>query len=292
MLKYLALAVGSLGSFAHAASPISIPGFDVAKAGVDFNGDMDFESGPGSLDVTRFGVSSLLARPYSPSEGFNIVPLFDYKATLLDFDGTVPNYPIEDESLHSISLSAFAISSRTDTPWVYGAFVKAELASDFQSVGGDDFTFDVAGGVGYRFSDHFLLGAGVAVANLNGDVSYYPGINFDWIVNDQIRIGAYGATFLATYTPCDVWLFSVRGENGGGVWNISDAGGSESINLTSYNLTVNANRRLTGQLWLSAGVGASFGNSIELTKPDGGRIYNEELETGFFSQVSLRLMAW
>jgi hypothetical protein len=307
MLKTIVLASGCLATLAHAGPPASVstvesvttagvpaafPGLDIAKLGATYAGDMDFETGPGSLDVARFQLSTLLSKPISPTPGLTIVPMFDYKATLLNFDGVAAGYPIGDEDLHSLSLSAFALSMRDDTPWVYAAYAKAELASDFQSVGGDDFTFDVAGGIGYRFTDHFMLGVGVAVANLNGDESFYPGINFDWIVNDQIRVGAYGPLFLATYTPHPDWFFSIRGENGGGIWNISDSAGSESIDLTTYNLSVNANRRLTGKLWLSAGVGATFGNEIELTKPDGDRVYREVLDSGLFTQVSLRLMAW
>lgn len=309
MLKTIALATGCLATFAHAGSPSTvattttesvadtlmpsaIPGLDVARLGATYAGDMDFETGPGSLDVTRFQFSTLLSKPISPMRGLNILPMFDYKATLLDFDGVRPGYPIGDEDLHSLSLSAVALSMRDDTRWVYAGYARAELASDFQDIGGDDFTFDLAGGVGYRFTDSFMLGVGVAVINLNGDEQFYPGINFDWIVNEQVRIGAYGPLFLATYTPHQDWFFSVRGENGGGVWNISDRRGSESIDLTTYNISLNANRRLTGKFWLSAGAGMTFGNSIELTKPDGGRIYNEELDSGFFTQVSLRLMAW
>ncbi len=270
-----------------------MPGFDAARAAFSYTDGMDLDGSEGSLDVTRFEVRSLLSRPITPMEGLTILPVFDYKMTALEFDGTPAAFPIGDEVLNSVAVSMVALKTCSGSPWIYGAWARAELASDFQDIGGDDFTFDIAGGAGYRFSDGFTLGFGGAVMNLNGDTQFYPGVGFDWIVNDKVRIGLYGPTFIAAYTPDENWLFSLREDASGGIWNISgDHGKSQSIDLTTYNVGLYASRRLTGQFWLTAGVGASVVNEISLTKPNGGQADEQDLGTGMFGQISLRLKAW
>ena len=234
-----------------------------------------------------------MSKPIAPADGLTILPFFEYEATDLDFNDTPAALPIGDEDLHSLNLSAFAISMREGSPWIYGGWARAELATDFQDVGEDDFTFDLGGGAGYRFNEKFTLGFGAVVLNLNGDTQFYPGIGFDWMVNDQVRVGLYGPTFIAAFSFDENWLFSLRGDAGGGIWNIRDEGGqSHSIDLSSYRLGVYASRRLSGNFWLTAGAGATVGNDIRLTEPDGDRLFKQDMDAGLFAQIALRMKAW
>lgn len=293
MLQKPAFIALSLISFGTASAQLIVPGFDASRVLFSQTGEMDMGGDNGSLEVTRFEVRSFLSRPVSFADGWLILPLAEYKLTGLSFDDTPAAFPIHDEDLHSLSLSSYFMSMREGSPWIFGGWARAELASDFQQIDGDDFTFDLAAGAGYRFNKCFTLMAGVAVINLNGDASFYPGINFDWIISDQLRAGLYGPTFTVEYAPTDEWLFTFRGDPGGGVWNVSDDNGqSRSIDLTSYGLGLYASRRLTGQLWLSVGGGVTVGNSLDYTKPHGGTILGRDPDEGLFGLVSLRLKAW
>lgn len=300
----LALVAASLAT-AHAGTTSSVtspapssgqpdlPKLDVSLLRYNYSGDMDLEDEDGSLSVSRVQLFTLLSKPIAPIEGLTISPYFDYKLTALDFDDVGSNFPIRDEGLHSINVGTYLLSMRDDTPWVWGGFAQAKMNTDFQHVDGDDFTFDFAAGVGYRFSRSFVIGVGGSVTNLNGNARFYPGINFDWIISDQLRVGAYGATFLATYTINQDWLLNLQGESGGGIWNITDEGGrSHSIDLSSYNLSLVASRRLVQELWLNAGVGFTFGNEIRLTRTSGDKLYTEDLESGLFATLGVSLKAW
>jgi hypothetical protein len=270
-----------------------VPGFDAARVTLSQTGNMDMGGGDGDLDITRFELRSFLCRPISPIDGLFILPLAEYRMTSLDFDGTPAAYPIGDEDLHSLSLSSFAISMREGSPWIYGGWARAELASDFQQIDGDDFTFDFAAGAGYRFDEKFTLGFGAAVINLNGDEKIYPGIGFDWLATDQLRMGLYGPTFVTAYSLDEDWLFTFRGDPGGGLWNVTDdAGASRSIKLRSYRLGLYASRRLAGQLWLTAGGGVAIWNEIDYTTPHGSEITSNDPDEGFFGLISLRLKTW
>jgi len=271
----------------------AIPEFDVARAIFSYEGDTDFDGAPGNLSMSRLEIRSLLSGPIKPLDGLTLIPVFEYELTHLDFDDAGAGFPINDDDLHSVSASVFALKTQQGSPWFYGAWARAEMAGDYQKIGGDDFTFDVAGGVGYRFNDCFSLAFGGVLTNINGDATFYPGIGFDWMVSNEIRIGLYGPTFLASYAPDENWELGFRGEPGGGVWNVTDQQGrSSSVDITSYRLGVYASHRITGKLWLTAGAGMSLGNEISLTEPDGDEYYEQDLDSGLFGMVMLRLRTW
>lgn len=271
----------------------NMPAMDAARATFHQTSDLDLDNGAGSLGITQFELRSALSRPITLANGWLVVPLAEYTLTHLDFSNRPAGFPMHDEDLHSLGLSAFAVSMSDSSPWIYGAWARAELASDFKSINGDDFTFDVAAGGGYRFNDHFILGVGAAVCNLNGNLTCYPGIGFDWIVNDDVRIGLYGPAFIASYTYSRDWSFSFRTKACGGIWNVSDnAAGSRSIDLTSYQLGVFADRRLTDKLWLSFGVGMVIANNIKYTTPHGDTLFERDADAGMSGQLGLRLKAW
>jgi hypothetical protein len=295
---WLACLAAAAAGEPEAAAPLSteskLPNMDVARSTFTYADDMDFEDIDGGLSISRFDLISAISRPITVAGDIKLLPFVQYNWTGLDFDGAEAAFPIGDEDLHSVSFHLAGLKLNDGSPWFYGGWARAELASDFQHINGDDFTFDIAGGVGYRFSDSFTLAAGAAVLNLNGDVWFCPGINFDWVVNDMIRVGMYGPMALVSYEPIDDWKFSLRGMPGGGTWNITDdLGDSKSIDLSSYRIGAFASRRLAEKLWLSAGVGITVFNNIQYSDPDGDdKVLDEDMESGLFGQIGLSLKVW
>ena len=278
-----------------AASPeAKLPNIDVALGAFTYTDEMDFDDIDGSLSVSEFDFYSLLSKPITVAGDILLVPVLQYGFTDLDFDGVGNEFPMADEELHSASLHLAAVKLNQGSPWFYGGWARAEVSSDFQHINGDDFTFDVAGGVGYRVNEKLTVAAGAAALNFNGDFWICPGINFDWVVSETTRIGLYGPMPVISYTPNEDWSFSLRGIPGGGIWNITDDNGdSKSINLTSYQVGAFVGRRLTGKLWLNAGAGIAMYNNIELTDPDGDHeILDEDMDTGLFGQIGLSIKAW
>ena len=281
-----------LGTLA-ASGQLIVPGFDAARTGYTQTGEADMDDGEGSFSVSRFQLFSALSRPISPADGWFVVPFFDYRFTDLNIDDAPADYPIDDEDLHSLTLSSFIVSMRENSRWIHMGWVRAELATDFEHVNDDDFTFDLAAGSGYRFNEKFTLGAGASVMNLNGDVKVYPGINFDWIVNDQFRLGLYGPSFIAAWSPTEEWLVSFREDPLGGVWNVAGENGeSRAIDYTSFRLGLYLSRRLTGNLWITAGGGAVVGNQLDYTTTGGDELVERDADATFFGSIGLRLKAW
>lgn len=283
----------SATSYAQDSLRDSLPQFDVLRATFTQTGDMDIDGNPGDLSLTKYEASAFLSEPVALTSDLTMIPIFSYGVTQLDFSDTGA-FPIQDEDLHSASLSAIFVQDFRNTPWFGIGWTRAEMATDYQNIAGEDFTFDVALGVGYRVSDTFTIGAGFVVTNLNGEEEIFPGINFNWKPSDKFSVGLFGPNLFARYDVNDCWYLSLDGTPGGGNWNINDAAGqSRTIQLDSYWLGVNTHHRIAGQLWLSAGVGYTFANEIEIRGNYGnGPSFSREMDGAALAQISLSLREW
>lgn len=272
----------------------SFPQIDAVFGLYTYSDEMDFDDLNGGLSVSEFDLFSVLSKPITVAGDVLLVPAFQYGYTDLNFGGVSNAFPIQDEELHSVALHLAAVKMNAGSPWFYGGWARAELATDFQNVSGDAFTFDIAGGVGYRVRDGLTVAAGAAAMNFNGCFWVCPGINFDWVVNEKTRVGLYGPMPIISYTPNEDWSFTLRGFPGGGIWNIDDRNGaSKAIDLTSYQVGAYVGRRLVDKLWLNAGVGMTTFNNIELTDPDGDQtVINEDMDWAPFYQIGLSLRVW
>ncbi|HEY8961543.1 MAG TPA: DUF6268 family outer membrane beta-barrel protein, partial [Luteolibacter sp.] len=208
---------------------------DLATTGFNYSSGMGFDSSDGELSSAKFHARSFLGKPVPLGGDFVFAPVFQYQGTLLDVHGASPGFPIGDETLHYLALQGFVISASDRSPWIYGAWARAGLGTDFQHIDGDDFQFDVAVGAGYRINDNLLLALGVGMFELNGDERLMVGPAFSWQASDHLKLSLYGHTFDATYNFDRDWLLSFRTEASGGVWNIEGADGlSERLAFRSY----------------------------------------------------------
>lgn len=286
----------STTSYAQDSLRDSLPQFDAIRGTFTQTGDMNLDNNPGDLSIRKYEASAFLSEPIALTSDLTMIPIFSYGVTQLDFQGTGPlaAFPIQDEDLHSASLSAIFVQDFRNTPWFGIGWTRAEMATDYQNIGGEDFTFDVALGVGYRVSDTFTIGAGFVVTNLNGDDEIFPGINFNWTPCEKFTVGVFGANLLARYDVNECWYLSLDGTPGGGNWNIKDAAGqSRTIQLDSYWLGINTHHRIAGELWLSAGIGYTFANEIEVKGNYGnGPSFSREMDGAPLAQISLSLREW
>lgn len=281
------------------AQPV-IPGQDGSLAAFTHVGNMNFDRLPGGLEITRFEIRSLLTEPLSPADRWTIQPVFDCQATILRFNQVPTSIFFDPESLHSFNVyptvmdfGVLALSISDDSPWIHGMWGDAHLATDFWHLVGKNLTYQLAGGTGYRFNENFTFGIGGAITQPNRQVEFHPGIGLDWIISDQIHVGACGPAWFANYQPDEDWQLSLRGDSASEFWNISDNRGRPlSINLSSYQIGLFASRRLTGQLWFRAGAGVTVANEFQLNDSHGDKIVRRGLDSGLFGQISLTIGLW
>jgi hypothetical protein len=286
MLPKTALMLSSAACLAAATAQPIIPGYDFIKASASYAGGMNFDDGGAEMELWQFNARTILTKPINPSESFVILPVIDYKATLMEIDTL-------DEDLHSISLSTFLVYSEKSSPWMIGGWLRAEYASDFERSTSDAFSFDVIAGAAYKFSDSLTIGLGGAVVNLNNDEEFYAGPVIDWRINECYRISLFGPNVVAAWTPDENWKVSLAGEASGDEWTV-DAGFGENavLDLDSYRIGLFVDRRLTGDLWLHVGGGVTVANSLEYKDVDGDRIAKDDLDEGWFAEIGLRMEIW
>jgi hypothetical protein len=285
--------LASLACISTVHAQVGGPGLEYTRFSAGYSGGMDLDDSEGDLEVYHADMRTRLSDPITAFDHLTITPALHYRATRLNFSDTGADFPIGDEDLHSIALSASLTYNETGSPWIYNGWTRAKMASDFQDIDADDFTFDVLAGVGYRFSESFTLGFGIVALDLNGDESIFPGINFDWKATETLRVGLYGLNFVTAYTPTEDWIFSFVIDSASEQWNIrADNGRSRNIDFTSYRAGLFVDRRLTEQVWVRAGAGMTAGNEIELESPNGDRDYKSDLDEGIFGEISLRVLSW
>jgi hypothetical protein len=270
------------------------PVFSAGRIAANTSASADLDGG-GSFQMSDFQVRSLLSRPFQIFPDVLLAPELGYRLSEFDTAGLPGGIPFADESLHSITLSTYILSMREGNPWVWGAWTRAELASDFQHLDGDDLSFDLAAGFGYQITPDFLLGFGVAAINLGTDPWVVPGIGFDWRISETMRCALIGPNLIASWQPAgqDDWLLSFRGEPGGGVWNVLDAASnSRNLDVTSYRLGLHMERRLGGEFWLSLGTGMAVAQEIEWTTASGSRFFKRDADPAWFGEISVSMKVW
>lgn len=166
----------------------------------------DDETDTGDVAISRFGALASLDIPVGSVSTLTFAGEFTFSA--YDFDGT--GIFEEDEDLLSEAYEAglsVTWSSMIGGKWTYfvggGGRVSAESGADTS----DALTGRVFGGIGYRFSEQFMLGGGVGVSTeLDDDALVVPIITAfyqpheNWILSAGGGPPAAGRTLGATLT--------------------------------------------------------------------------------------------
>lgn len=277
-----------------------IAGWDDSSLSASYSSGQEFRRIPGDLEISDYSIRALYPEPIFEAYSIFIQPAFDYRSTALHFDKVPTSVFVAPENLKSfdvepyvVTISALVGSFRLDSPWMFGAWVEAGLASDFQDLRSHDFKFDFAAGGGYRFSESLSVGLGAAFTDLPGETGVRPGIGLDWKIDERFRVAICGPVCAVTYALTPDWQFSLQGDSTGEIWNVSDnRDRSRYLQLTSYKVGLFANRRITDHIQLAAGVGVTFSNEIELFRSNGTRVVDQRLDQGFFGQIGLIIAAW
>ena len=253
---------------------------------------LGFDDSKTELDSSRYSFGSFLSEPISLGGDWKVVPYLDYSFTSLDFDNLAPKSVFGDEDLHKASLHGILYHQSAASQWLYGAWGRVSFASDGQDVGSDDFYYDLAVGAGYMFSDKLVVGLGIAGLELGSDASYLPGPMLYWKPADTVNVSLVGALFDATWQATDNLVLAVRGAPYGNSWNVDDKGVSKQYDLSTYSLRLHAEHRIVKDLWLSVGIGYTFGGEFEVRDSSADRLFTDDLDGGLSASVGFRLRSW
>ncbi|WP_265594805.1 DUF6268 family outer membrane beta-barrel protein [Haloferula sp. BvORR071] len=257
--------------------------------------NMEFDKSLGELDVWQVELHTFLSKPINFGPDLTFLPTFRYEGTFLRYDGTLPGFPLKDEDLHSIELPLYLIHTTPSSPWICGAYLRPALATDFDHIDSDDIFVDAAIGAGYKFSDSFYLGAGLAIEDAFGNEELIPGLAFLWSPTPDLTFQLLGPVFDAVWNATPDWRVGVDIRAAGGAWNIDDNNISRTIDFSSYRAGVHVHRRLVDTWWLEGGAGITFANEMNLKTPNGLGL-NEavlgDLDEGIYGYLAVRKEVW
>jgi hypothetical protein len=270
-----------------------VPAFDIFISRYEALGTLDFDDGAGELDTSRSSVFSFLHAPHNFDNGWSFLSAADYTLTTLDFENTPPGFGDDDESLHKFSLHGGLYHTSPGDRWVYGGWARASFSSDTRQVDSDDFFFDVAIGGAYAFSERLIVGLGVAGLELGSDPQVLPGPLLYWRPHEAFNLNWGGPLFNATWRPQDHWALAFRVRPYGNSWNIEDNNGeSRQLDLASYTASLEAEYEIYHNLWLTAGIGFSFGNNLEWRDSGNDPLFDTDLDQGISYSIGLRVRTW
>lgn len=264
---------------------------DRTRLNLEASGGMDLDTANGKLEMTRVEWRQLIGDTLHWND-FSMIGLAQYRGTHAQTEGAPGTYPLQSEDLHLLSLQGVALHQTQGSKWIYGGWGCAEFASDFEDVSGDAFTFDLAVGLGYRFSERLILGVGVGALDLNGDETFLPAPALMYRPNDEWTLGVYGMTLDATWSDRKDWKISWRGEPGSGSWNREGPGGvSQNLIINSYQIGMHVQRRIVDQVWFAFGTGITTMNKIEVITDDLTQ-FKDHPDGGWFVYAGLRAYEW
>lgn len=285
--------IGTTQPVAEVENPLLM--FDAHRASGYGAFGMEFDRSLGELDVWQVELHTFLSQPVNFGPGFSLLPTFRYEGTFLRYDGTLPGFPLQDEDLHSIELPLYLIHTTPSSPWIYGAYLRPALATDFDHIDSDDIFVDAALGAGYKFSDSFYLGAGLAIEDAFGNEELIPGIAFLWAPTEDLTFQLLGPVFTGVWEATPDWRVGVDIRAAGGAWNIDDNNRSRTVDFSSYRAGVHVHRRLVDDWWLEGGAGMTFANEMNL-KTSSGLGLNEavlgDLDEGVYGYLAVRKAMW
>ncbi len=258
-----------------------------AKLQISSTSTMDFDSAAGGFSLDRM----VLDMPIG-----GLIPLGDSNAlgVGMSYEGTRLNtrLMLGDKNLHDLRLGITWYHHAQGSPWSLLATVSPGISSDFSKVSGDDFSLNWLSGVRYAWTDKFALVAGLGSDTSTGDDSVFFTLGFQWQATDDIYVSLVGATFIATWQPCEDWLWRVGVWPEGGIWNVENGGASFDVNLKSYRAAIGLEHRLRDKMWLTIWAGATFANELEIETTGGTRVFRDDAEMGWFVNLGLRVAAW
>lgn len=266
-------------------------------AKVNMGANHHLDNNQGDLSIYSESISAKLSGTESwkmANTYLHFMPLFGYKATQMRLTDTLSNYPFKDENLHALSLSGVLFYGNETDPLIFGAFGSVNLTSDFDHITEQDFNYHTGFGAGFQFSRSLVLGAGITVLDINRDPYVMAGPFLIWSIDDSKSFSIMGPNLDADWKISPSWHVSVKGELNSGTWNIETAqSNSRVIDLSGYRIGLFSEYNISGNLWLSTGIGTTLATNLELKSAKGDDVLlSQDVDSGLFTQIGLTLKSW
>ena len=272
------------GDFLLSRSPATAP--SAALSYTDAS-EIDFDSAAGGFSYRQLDLSTPLGKPYHLNSHHALVLGVDYRATWLQTDTF-----IGDQDLHRFRFNLRWMYRQPGSKWSWTAALSPGIGTDGHGISAEDFTLNAQLSFRYRVSDSFAWLGGIVVLHDSVETRVFPGLGFQWNVNESMQVTFSGIRLNASWQPSADWLVSFRVQPGGGAWNIDHQGVAYNVGMRSFQAMLGVEHRIAKKTWLGIWVGATFANEVEIESEGGGDLFDDDADTGWFVRLGVRRVFW
>ncbi len=240
----------------------------------DYDFPMSLQDAPGeySMHEYRFGA------PLPPvlTDTFILLSSVNYRL----FDADVSTETFRDNlELHTLRLPIEAAWLSPTSPWMAVTYVEPGLSTDFNGVNADSFDLTAGVGLGYRFSDDFVLALGAAYSRNYGDDEVFPAIALLWRASDHFVLTVSPDGVMPEWRVNDDWRMKLKFDFLGGRWTVEDPEGQARIlRLQGGSLNLLLEHRVFEQCWFTVGAGFNTLAELRIEDGSGGLLLDSDLD--------------
>lgn len=246
---------------------------------------MDFSDGSGTLDMfeTRVRVP-LFKRRLDSGLRYGASLIHEY--TMADFNGVLGLGRLDLQSLE-LQMSA-GYFPRTSTGWMGLLIASPGLASDFDGLSSDDFTFRVIAVGGYQFSRTFTLALAGYFSHSMEEQRALPGIGIIWRPSPRWAVQLTPPIGAVVWRATDSLAFNLTAFPSGGSWNVNDdAGRVNGVVISGYRVGAGLEYKLNPTWRFNLLAGMNVGGDFELRDSGNNVIRESDLDAVPFGMLGI-----
>jgi len=243
-----------------------------ARYGYDF--PMPFESLEGSFSMFEYRLSV----PLKPVQTSELVVLKALSYRLYDTEVSSPGLS-DHHSLNTVRMPIEAIWRSPSSPWLGVLYFEPGLSTDFKAINSNSLDLSLGVGAGYRFSESFVLALGVAYSRNYGEDLVFPGFAMLWAPCDQFAVSFSPDGLIPEWRINDGLHIKLKAAFLGGRWTVEDDNGrAREIILRGGTATLEVEKRLFKQCWLSASAGTNILANLQVNDSYGDAQLDQDLK--------------
>ena len=182
------------------------------------------------------------------------------------------DFSVKGEERNSFDVTSVGLPvgwlRQIDPAWQAAAFVMP--MGHYDNSAGGSWTWQYMGGVFARYVQHERLwwAFGFYADIAPGDNFYIPYLGASWVINEYWTLTAVMPWPALLYAPTRDWLVRLGASPSGSSWSFQPGSGEAAINLDAWDFGLGVERRLAGNIWLSAEAGVGGFRGLSLSGSD------------------------
>ena len=221
---------------------------------------------------------------YKKGEVWSFAAGLRYEGTDLELSDTSL---LDENWLHSIDLPLLLMKEQSEKlNWML--LFNPTMAGDYDSIGGDTFSYLTILGARYRISDTFQWFFGAIHTTGYDDNLFIPAIGFYWAPSERSDLLFAGPYLRYKYSITDSLDFILGGRFSGSKWNTGAEYGERDFRLKAYRTSATFQWDIHEKHALLASFGLELAREVEIKATNGPLILEQDLDQAPYFEIGYR----